>query len=56
MSTEGDRLDDAITRIEKLEDRQRASERFQSWLVGIGVGAGAILGLVIESIKKKLGL
>lgn len=48
--------DDEGDRIEKLEDRVRDIERFQSWLTGIGVGAGAIMGLVIEAIRKKVGL
>lgn len=42
-------------RIGRAEDRIRAIERFQSWLVGLGVGGGTVIGIFIESIKKKLG-
>lgn len=43
------------SRIGKAEDRIRAIERFQSWLVGLGVGGGTVIGIFIDTIKKKLG-
>lgn len=47
--------DDVLDRLDDHEERVRAIERFQSWLVGIGVGVGGVVGFfiaVVQLLKK----
>lgn len=50
------RLDHHESRFDKQDERIGAVERFQSWLIGIGTGAGAVFGFLIELVRKKLDL
>ena len=43
-------------RIDVLVEKVDGLQRFQAWITGIAVGAGAVMGLFIDSIKRKLGL
>lgn len=50
-----DELAEANSRIAKLEERMGRSERFQSWLMGAIALAGAIITLLADGIRKRLG-
>lgn len=43
------------SRVRDLEIRVGKAERTISWILGVGVGAGTILGMLIEALRKKLG-
>lgn len=52
----GGEMDDIRARLGRLEEDYKGLARFQAWIMGIAAGAGAILGIFLDSIKKKLGV
>jgi hypothetical protein len=48
-------IDALIKRIEKLETRADAEERFRNWLLGAAAVVIYILGLFSANIKKAIG-
>jgi hypothetical protein len=49
-------MDDLRDRMRTVETRLSNLERFQGWLIGLGMGAGAVLGLFADALRKKLGV
>ena len=54
--TQGEIIKELKSQIETLERRVDGLERWRSWILGLGAGVLAVLGVFANGIKQKLGI
>lgn len=53
---DGGTLELLAAKVERMDERLRKQEQLSSWVLGVAVGAGAILGFFADAIRSALGV